>query len=538
MNEIASAAAAPVFVAPRRPRKWAVGWSRASTWGAYLAGILVLLLGWEIAGRAGLAGGFVVTPGQALATVTDPQYRDLYWRSAAATFSAAAMGLVIGSVLAAVSALLAHQVRSLRRIVDQFAALANSAPWVAVGPVMLVVAGRENGPVTIAALAVYFYVFVSISVGLAASEGSLRDLFSSLGASAWRTATLLTIPRALPSVAEGLKLAAPAALAGAIYGEWYGSSTGLGVLLISGMQGGNVGRLWAASVLAAAGGMMAFGIAAIGQWVLGRRYGHGIVSRSTTDARSTRVRIVHTVLEVGAIAVALLGVWYLWITLGKVSPLVAPGPLRVLEDLLSRPAEYATLVGETVFTATLALLLGVSVGVAFAIVARLSTFTSGLVVPAMVLLTATPLVALFPLLARLFGYRDSTVVVIAAILVVLPAFVYTRSGLDAVSPQHRDVARSLGASAPATFRWIGLPSAFPHMSTGLRIAASSAVIATVIGESLIGTTGLGVEFTYQYRLLTMAPAFGAAILIVLLSLIVFTFFGWIDRRVHRRWGAS
>jgi len=167
----------------------------------------------------------------------------------------------------------------------------------------------------------------------------------------------------------------------------------------------------------------------------------------------------------------------------------------------------------------------------------LSTFTSGLVVPAMVLLTATPLVAMFPLLARLFGYRDSTVVIIASVLVILPAFVYTRSGLDAALPQHRDVARSLGASGAATFRWIGLPSALPHMSTGLRIAASSAIIATVIGESLVGTTGLGVEFTYQYRLLTMAPAFGAAILIVLLSLLVFTVFGWIDRRIHQRWGA-
>ena len=536
MNEIASTAA-PVFVRTRQPRQWGAGWARARTTAAYVAGVLVLLAAWEIAGRAGLADGFVITPGEAVGTVFDNKYRDLYWRSAGATFSAAAIGLVIGGVIAAISALLAHQVRSLRRIVDQFAALANSAPWVAVGPVVLVVAGRESGPIAIAALAVYFYFFVSISVGLSASEGSLRDVFSSLGASGWRTATLLTIPRALPSLAEGFKLAAPAALAGTIYGEWYGSSTGLGVLLISGMQGGDVERLWAASVLAALGGMVAFGVAALAQWVLRRRYGFGIVSRSAPDTRTTRVRVIQTTLEVVGIAVVLIGAWQLWITLGKVSPLIVPAPAAVFADLVSRPGEYLALVGQTLSTASLALLLGVAVGVVLAVVARLSTFTSGLVVPAMVLLTATPLVAMFPLLARLFGYRDSTVVVIASVLVILPAFVYTRSGLDAALPQHRDVARSLGASAAATFRWIGLPSALPHMSTGLRIAASSAIIATVIGESLIGTTGLGVEFTYQYRLLTMAPAFGAAILIVLLSLLVFTVFGWIDRRIHQRWGA-
>lgn len=535
MNQIVSAVS-PVFVRSRGDRI-RLPWRRVRTVGAYLAGVIVLLLGWELAGRMGLANGFVLTPGEAVGTVMDPQYSSLYARSATATFAAAATGLAIGGVLAAISALVAHQVRALRRIVDQVAALANSAPWVAVGPVVLVVAGRDSGPIAIAALAVYFYFFVSISVGLSASEGSLRSLFSSLGASGWRTATLLTIPRALPSLAEGFKLAAPAALAGAIYGEWYGSSTGLGVLLISGMQGGDVARLWAASIIAAAGGMLVFALAAIAQWFLRRRYGYGIVSKSEPDTRSARRRVITTIVEVAVIAAALIGVWQLWITLGNVSPLVAPGPARVFADLASRPAEYASIVGQTLTTAGLALLLGVGVGVVLAVVARLSAFTSGLVVPAMVVLTATPLVAMFPLLARLFGYRDSTVVVIAAVLVVLPAFVYTRSGLDAALPQHRDVARSLGASGAATFRFVGLPSALPHMSTGLRIAASSAIIATVIGESLIGSTGLGVEFTYQYRLLSMAPAFGAAILIVVLSLLVFTSFGWLDRLIHRHWGS-
>ena len=143
---------------------------------------------------------------------------------------------------------------------------------------------------------------------------------------------------------------------------------------------------------------------------------------------------------------------------------------------------------------------------------------------------------MFPLLARLLGYGGGTVVVIASVLVVLPIFVYTRSGLEAASSAHLDLARSWGSSRADILRWVVLPSALPHISTGIRIAASSAIIATVVGESLIGTTGLGVDFTYQYRLFNMAPAFGSAVLIVVLSLLVFTVFGGIDRLVHRRWG--
>ncbi len=509
--------------------------ARGRTIGVHALGVVLLLLAWEAAARAGLANGFVLGPGDAVAAVFDPQTLGRSMRAASVTFGAAATGLLIGGLLAAISALVAHQVRPLRRVVDQIAALANSAPWVAIGPVVLVVAGRDSGPVAIAALAVYFPIFVAVSVGLASSEGALSELFLSTGASRVSTAAFLTLPRALPSIVEGLKIAAPAAIAGTIYGEWYGSTTGLGILLISGMQGGNVTLLWSASILAATGGLLSYGVAGAAHALLRRRYGASI-GLPPSPAEPWRRRAARTAIEVVVLTVALVGIWQAWITVGGISPLVAPPPLTVFGDLTLRPLDYLALIGQTCATAALALLLGAIVGMSLAALARVSSFAQGIVVPGMVLLTATPLVAMFPLLARLLGYGGGTVVVIASVLVVLPIFVYTRSGLGASSESHLDLARSWGASRSSMLRWVVLPSALPHISTGIRIAASSAIIATVVGESLIGTTGLGVDFTYQYRLFNMAPAFGSAVLIVVLSLLVFTVFGAIDRLVHRRWG--
>jgi NitT/TauT family transport system permease protein len=96
------------------------------------------------------------------------------------------------------------------------------------------------------------------------------------------------------------------------------------------------------------------------------------------------------------------------------------------------------------------------------------------------------------------------------------------------------MARSFGASRAALFGAVIVPSALPHLATGLRIAASSSVVAAVVAESLIGSAGLGVDFTYSYSLLRMPRAFGAALLIVAVSLLVFTAFGWLERAVHRR----
>lgn len=511
--------------------------TRAREIAVHTVGVVLLLLAWEAAARAGLANGFVIGPIDAVGAVIDPATLGRSMRAAGVTFGAAATGLLIGGLLAAVSALVAHHVRFLRRVVDQIAALANSAPWVAIGPVVLVVAGRDAGPVAIAALAVYFPIFVAVSVGLASSEGTLRELFLSSGASRLSTGVFLTVPRALPSIVEGLKIAAPAAIAGTIYGEWYGSTAGLGILLISGMQAGNVTLLWSASILAAAGGLLSYGIAGAAHALLRRRYGASI-GLPPSPAESWRRRASRGAIEVVVLALLLIGAWQTWITVGGISPLVAPPPLAVLGDLVARPLDYLALIGQTCTTAALALLLGSVVGMSLAALARVSSFAQGIVVPAMVLLTATPLIAMFPLLARLLGYGGGTVVVIASVLVVLPIFVYTRSGLGAAAESHLDLGRSWGASRASILRWVVLPSALPHISTGIRIAASSAIIATVVGESLIGTTGLGVDFTYQYRLFNMAPAFGSAVLIVVLSLLVFTVFGGIDRLVHRRWGST
>ncbi|GAA0251406.1 ABC transporter permease [Cryptosporangium japonicum] len=499
---------------------------------AGVAGVVLLLLGWELAGRAGLADGFVLTPGDAIAPLGEDTA--VYARSAAATFGAAARGLLYGGGLAVLAALAADQVTSLRGAVDRLAALANSAPWVAVGPIVLLVAGADAGPVAIAAIAVFFYVFVAAARGLGASPRSSHEWFTSLGAGRVRRLISLQAPRALPSVAEGVKLAAPAALAGAVYGEWYGAERGLGVLLVNGMRSARPEPIWAAALVCAAGGLIAYGVLAGLQHAARRRFGATLAGHRTPR----RGHVLVASAEIVVSAALAIGAWEAWIRLGEVSPLVAPGPGRVLDDLRADPGAYLSAVGHTLGTAGLGLLIGATVGITLAALCWWSAIVAGITVPGLVLMAATPLVALFPLFARVFGYSGGTVVVITSFMVLLPGFVYTRAGLTAALAGHRDMARSFGGSRRAVFTVVAVPSALPHLATGLRIAAGSAVVAAVVAESLIGTAGLGVDFTYAYSLLRMPRAFGAAVLIILVSLTVFAAFGRLERLVHQRFSAA
>jgi ABC-type nitrate/sulfonate/bicarbonate transport system permease component len=501
------------------------------------AGIAVLVGIWVWAGNAGVANGMVVTPVEAIRPIVGDSY-DTYLRAATATISAAARGFLIGGTLAFLAALVAVSVPPLRGVVVRFATVANAAPWVAVAPCMLIVLGRDQGPVAVAALAVFFPIFVSTSVGLTSAPQAIHDVASALGAGRLRRVWSVQLPASWPSTADGFKLAAPAALAGAVFGEWYGADRGLGVLLITAMQGARPDRLWAAALLCALAGLVAYGcfsaVRATARW----RYGSSIAQQTARVERSPGGRGRHIAGEVVAFLIVvgvLVGVWWLWVEAADISPIVVPPPPAVVDDVTSSWGEYGSAALHTTITAAIALVIGVTLGLAAALAASRFRFAAGMAVPVMVLLSATPLFALFPLFARLIGYNERTVWALAALLVFYPMFVFTRSGLAAASAPMLDVVDAMGGDRSKRFRLVVLPAACPHMATGFRIAVGSAVIAAVVGESLVGRQGLGVEFAYSYRLLELPRAFGAAIVVIALSLAAFSLAGAAERSVHARW---
>ena len=498
-------------------------------------GIGVLLALWIWGGRQGWANGMVVTPAEALQPILDKT--DTYRRATAATVSAAAKGFVVGGAIAFVAAVVAASLPPLRGFVVRLAAIANAAPWVAVAPCLLIVLGRDQGPVAVAALAVFFPIFISTSVGFTAAPAAAHDVTTAFGASRLRRVWSVQIPASWPSTADGLKLAAPAALAGAVFGEWYGADRGLGVLLITAMQGGRADRLWAAAALCAVCGLVTYAVFSLIRALAVRRFGAAVGQRGG-DVVVERSRLRHLLGETGAVlaAVALLvGIWWTWIEVKNISPIVVPAPKAVLDDIVSTPGDYLSATWHTLVTSAIALVIGAVLALAAALAAARFDFFAGMAVPVMVLLSATPLFALFPLFARVIGYNERTVWALAAMLVFYPLFVFTRSGLRAATPSMLDVVDALGGDRSARLRRVVIPAACPHIASGFRIAAGSAIIAAVVGESLIGRTGLGVEFAYAYRLLELPRAFGAAIVVVVLSVTVFSLAGRAERAVHARW---
>jgi NitT/TauT family transport system permease protein len=226
--------------------------------------VVTLLLLVEVIGRLGLAGPSWPPLSAVLRYLTTPTGQLVLGRAVAASGTAAALGFLLGTVLGVVLATLGVLLPPIGPGLDRLAAVLHAIPLIALGPLLINTVGRGATPTLVAALAAGFAVFVAATSALGAAGESQRDVFAVLGASRWRTLLRLQLPAGLPLIVDGLTLAAPAAVLGAVIGEWFGAPRGVGVLLVSAMQNFQPNLLWAAalsaSVLALAGYLALVGL--------------------------------------------------------------------------------------------------------------------------------------------------------------------------------------------------------------------------------------------------------------------------------------
>jgi ABC-type nitrate/sulfonate/bicarbonate transport system permease component len=104
-----------------------------------------------------------------------------------------------------------------------------------------------------------------------------------------------------------------------------------------------------------------------------------------------------------------------------------------------------------------------------------------------------PSVALIPLAVLLFGIKIESsllLIVYACFWQVLIQVLYGVADVDNVAMQ---TARSYGFSYVQRVRDVVFPTMLPYLMTGIRLAASVALILAITAELLIGSPGLGKE---------------------------------------------
>ena len=170
--------------------------------------------------------------------------------------------------------------------------------------------------------------------------------------------------------------------------------------------------------------------------------------------------------------------------------------------------------------------LSAVIGVVSAIVLRSSRLVERALYPYTVFLQTVPIVAIAPLLVVWFGPGFNAVAVAAFIVSVFPVIANTLTGLHSVDPALQDMFRLYGAGRAATLFKLTLPSAVPHIVTGMRIASGLAVIGAIVGELVAGfaedAPGLGIVVMSAFKQFEMDLLFAAILTSTALGIVLFT----------------
>jgi ABC-type nitrate/sulfonate/bicarbonate transport system permease component len=202
-----------------------------------------LLIVWEVLALTVFAGKHSVpTPvGTVRQMVTDV---DLYRENAPTTLREAGLGYLWGNLLALVLAALVALVPVLEKTLLRVAITSYCLPVVAIAPVLNIVLNGDAPKATLAALSVFFTTLVGALLGLRSADRGSMDVVTAYGGGRWKRLVKVQARYALPATFAGLRIAAPAALLGAILGEYLGGDTGLGVAMINSEQALEVNRTW------------------------------------------------------------------------------------------------------------------------------------------------------------------------------------------------------------------------------------------------------------------------------------------------------
>ena len=186
------------------------------------------------------------------------------------------------------------------------------------------------------------------------------------------------------------------------------------------------------------------------------------------------------------------------------------------------------------------LAIAIALGFFVAVLMSQSKLIERAAFPYMVVLQATPILAIVPLIGFWFGYGFQSRVFVAVLIALFPIVVNTLFGLLSAEQGLHDLLTLHNAGRFTRLIRIQFPSALPAVFAGLRISAGLSVIGAIVGDFFFGQGEIGIgQLLKRYaNRLEGAHLLTAVILSCSLGVAVFIAFGWLSNRIVGKWATS
>ena len=217
---------------------------------------LVLLAGavglWELVVRAAHVPDYLFpSPTSVASSLTSDA--GLLGRAALVTVREIVLGYLLAVAVALAIAIMLHFSSALRRALLPLLVLSQTVPTVLLAPILAILLGYGIEPkLIVVAVVCFFPIVVNTVDGLRSADPELVRMMRTLHGRRLAIFRRVELPGALPAIFSGARVAATYAAVGAVFGEWAGSSSGLGFVILQAQPALDTARIFAAVLVLSA----------------------------------------------------------------------------------------------------------------------------------------------------------------------------------------------------------------------------------------------------------------------------------------------
>lgn len=241
---------------------------------------------------------------------------------------------------------------------------------------------------------------------------------------------------------------------------------------------------------------------------------------------------------------ALIGVWQLAVQSHLWSPVLLPGPARVVEYL--RTAASDGTLWQAILITLQRLLLGYLIGLVAGVPLGLMTarwlILHDTVGTLALGLQTLPSVCWVPLALLWFGQSEAAMLFVVVMGTLWSVVIATDTGVRHVPPIYRRAALTMGSKSLHIWLRVIFPAALPFIVSGMKQGwafAWRSLMAAEIFVTILTGFGLGQLLHYGRELNAMDQVIAIMFVIVAIGLLADkTLFAPLERFLHRRWGTS
>jgi NitT/TauT family transport system permease protein len=160
------------------------------------------------------------------------------------------VGFVIGTVIGIAMAVLFVRLPLVEIILDPLIIFVQTAPKIAIAPLLLLWLGLGATPkVVLVAIVTFFPVLSNMLSALRSIDPNLLALAKLLRLNWWGRLWRIELPQAMPLLFTGMKVGITLAVTAAVIGELMGARAGLGYLLSLGQETSDIGLVLISVIL-------------------------------------------------------------------------------------------------------------------------------------------------------------------------------------------------------------------------------------------------------------------------------------------------